>query len=204
MRRICFALLFAAATWQASTAWGQEVRAVTEDGKQVILRADGTWSFAKPLQQDEAKPQLAYVGKRGTFILDLVPGKWRRIQTDPNSDAEVAYALRDGDVFGQIIAERIEIPLQSLKKIVLANMQQAAADAKLVQEEKRTVNGKEVQCLTIDATVDGIPLTYHCYLLSCKEGTFQVMTWTGRNLFGEAKPDMEAFLNGFRVDEKKD
>jgi len=204
MRRIGFALVFFAATWQASTALGQEVRAITEDGKQVVLRSDGTWSYAKPLKQDEIKPQLAYVGKRGVFILELVPGQWRRGQVDPSSDAEVVYAHADGDVYGQVIAERIEIPIQSLKKIVLTNMEQVAADAKLIQDEKRTVNGKEVHCITVDATVEGIPLTYHCYLLSSKEGTFQVMTWTGRNLFGEVKPAMEAFLNGFRVIEKKD
>lgn len=204
MRRIGFALVLFAAAWQASTALGQEVRAITENGKQVILRADGTWNYAKPLKQDESKPQLAYVGKRGTFALDLVPGQWRRGQVDPSSDAEVVYAHADGDVYGQVIAERIEIPIQSLKKIVLTNMEQVAADAKLIQDEKRTVNGKEVHCITVDATVAGIPLTYHCYLLSGKEGTFQVMTWTGRNLFGEVKPDMEAFLNGFRIIEKKD
>lgn len=204
MRRIGFALVLFAAAWQASTALGQEVRAITENGKQVILRSDGTWSYAKPLKQDEIKPQLAYVGKRGVFILELVPGQWRRGQVDPSSDAEVVYAHADGDVYGQVIAERIEIPIQSLKKIVLTNMEQVAADAKLIQDEKRTVNGKEVHCITVDATVAGIPLTYHCYLLSGKEGTFQVMTWTGRNLFGEVKPDMEAFLNGFRIIEKKD
>lgn len=204
MKHIGCALVFAAAVWQAGMAWGQEVRAITEDGKQVILRADGTWSYAKLSQRDHTKPQLAYIGKRGTFALDLVPGKWRRMQVDLNSDAEVAYRHVDGDVYGQVVAERIEIPILALKTIVVRNMRQAAEDARLAQEEKRTVNGKEVLCITVDATVDGIPLTYHCYLLSGKEGTFQVMTWTGRNIFEEVKPTMEEFLNGFRVSEKKE
>ena len=44
----------------------------------------------------------------------------------------------------------------------------------------------------------GIPFTYFSYYCCADEGTFQVITWTGRNLFEEMKPALETFLNGSR------
>lgn len=59
-----------------------------------------------------------------------------------------------------------------------------------------------MQCLTVDATVQDIPFTYHVYLYSGDEGSVQLLTWTGRKLFQENKASMEAFLNGFEVVKK--
>jgi len=43
-----------------------------------------------------------------------------------------------------MIAEKMEIPLESLKEIVLDNAKEAAPDIKIVKEEYRTVNGIRV------------------------------------------------------------
>jgi len=48
-----------------------------------------------------------------------------------------------------------------------------------------------------------VAFTFHGYYYSGEVGSIQVLTWTGRNLFKEVKPELEAFLNGFEIVEKK-
>ena len=184
-----------------SRASADEKRAKTTDGKEVILRDDGTWSYAP--DSGGAKPDApTYKGKRGTFALYLPPDAWKKQDRSNNKAAEVEFVHKDGDIFALVIAERIKIPLEILKKTVVGNLQAIDENAKVVFEEKRQVRGKEVLCMTMEATIQGFEAAYHGYYYSDDDGTIQVLTYTGRNMFKEAKPDMEGFLNGFDVVKK--
>jgi len=196
----------------------EEQRAKTTDGKEVILRDDGTWAYAEPGKKDKAKAkdkekaggdykkdkksELAYTGKRGTFTLSLVPDAWTQLEKSINPLAEVGFKNGEGDVYAMVVAERLQVPLPALKKSVLDNMKRVDPESKVLLDEKRTVNGLEMRCLTVEAAVQEIPLTYHIYLYAGDEGSIQLMTWTGRKLFKESKADMEALLNGFEVVKK--
>ena len=194
---------------------GADRKAKTEDGKEVILRDDGTWVYADVVKKDKKegeepkkefkKPvnaKLQYKGKRGTLALYLVPGVWEKMEKPPSPAAEVGFRNKDGDVFALVIAERIMVPLETLKRIALANARQLDDGARIIKEEKRTVNGSEVLCLILNAKPQGMPMTYYNYYYSGKEGSIQVVTWTGENAFEEVKPDLEAFLNGFEIIKK--
>lgn len=45
-------------------------------------------------------------------------------------------------------------------------------------------------------------LTFYGYYYSGDEGSIQIVTWTGQNLFKEMKPELDAFLNGFEIIKK--
>jgi hypothetical protein len=191
---------------------GADRKAKTEDGKEVILRDDGTWVYADEVKKNKKElnrefkkdknAKLQYTGKRGTFALSLVPGVWERLEKPPSPAAEVGFRHKDGDAFGLVIAERIAIPLETLKRAAIENVRNVDRDAQIVDEERRTVNGKEVLCLTLKAKPQGAPLTFYNYYYSGKEGAIQITTWTGENLFDEMKPELEAFLNGFEIIKK--
>ena len=51
-----------------------------------------------------------------------------------------------------------------LKRAVLDNMRKVDPEAKVLLDEKRTVNGRDVLCLTVEVDVKDIPLTYLVYL----------------------------------------
>ena len=180
----------------------EDRRAKTTDGKEVLLRADGTWSYIGEYNKDK-KSEIAYTGKRGTFAIHLVPNTWKKNDKVDNDAAEVGF-IKDGDIYAMIIAERIEVPIEALKKAAIENMKMVDKNTKIVFEEKRTVNGKEMICLTLEVTTEGVPFTFHGYIYTGDEGSFQIVTWTGRKLFKEVKPEMEAFLNGFVILKKKD
>ncbi len=183
-------------------ALGAEQRARTTDGREVILRDDGTWVYAEQAKgsnlQHAKNAVLQYKGKHETFALYLPPNLWK-VKPGANEELEVSFQHKDGDAFAMVIAERIAIPIEALKKVVLDNLKEAAADAAIVKEEKRKVNGTDGLCLTMKATVEGIPFTYYGYYYSGPAGSIQVITVTGQNLFEEFKPDLEKFLNGFVV-----
>ena len=98
-----------------------------------------------------------------------------------------------------LIAERLSIPTETLKKIALANAKEAAPDVRVISEEKRTLNGKEILCLKMIGTMQNIPFIYYGYYYSGSEGSLQVVTYTVQNLFDEFKSDFEDFLNGTQI-----
>ena len=176
---------------------GADQRAKTEDGRELILRDDGTWVYADEFKKDKAAV-LQYTGKRGAFALHLVPGAWKKDESR-NAAVEVMLSHKDADAWAMVIAERIMITPEALKRHALEHARRADKDAKIVKEEKRVVNGKEVLCLIINVTRDGVPLTWYGYYYTGDEGSFQALTWTFQNVFQELKPELEAFLNGLEI-----
>jgi hypothetical protein len=177
---------------------GADKRAKTEDGKDVILRDDGTWYYVDQAKKDK-KASEVYKGKRGTFVISMTPGVWKKSEKRANSVTEVEFTHKDGDVMTMVIAERINTPLDALKRVVISNLKKQDKEAKVTMETKRTVNGSEVLFLTIDAKVRDIPFTYMYYLYSGRAGAIQVITFTGQNLVEDYRADMLAFMNGLEI-----
>jgi len=96
-----------------------------------------------------------------------------------------------------IIAEKVEIPFESLKEIALENGRDAAPDLAVVQEEYRSVNGQKVLFLQLNGTLQGIKFTYYGYYYSSSSGTVQFITYTSQGLLKSYIEDCEKILNGF-------
>jgi hypothetical protein len=203
-RLLAFTLFFLLPT--GFTFAQNPVRARTETGKDVLLYPDGTWknapdvpasshnsTFSKP-----ATARMSYKPSRGDFTIWYDPTKWR-LQQDRTGDDKGHFSLIGTDGYAMVIAEGLAIPSESLKQIALQNAQDAASDARIVSEEKRIVNGTEVICLVIEGTIQQIPFTYYGYYYGGKQGTIQMLTFTGQNLFAKYKPDFTEFLNGLEI-----
>jgi hypothetical protein len=111
------------------------------------------------------------------------------------------FRYSEGDGFALVIAERLEVPLDLLPDWVLANAQAKDPNARIVFKEKRHVHGVDVWFIKMEAEANGIPFVYLNYDYGGKAGTVQVMTYTGRKLFGEFEKDFLDFLNGLSVSE---
>ena len=179
------------------TASFAEQRVRTAEGREVILRDDGTWIYADELKK-APKAVLQFQDKRGNYALYLPPNKWKKTE-GLNESADVQFRHVDGDAFAMVIAERFMLPLDTLKEAAISNIQDIDPAATVVKEERRKVNGREVLCMTINAKPKGIPATYYGYYYTGEEGSIQVITFTAQNLFKEIKPELDAFLNGFTL-----
>lgn len=179
-------------------------KAVTESGKKILLYPDGTWkpeqihskalikpgAYSRPVSAT-AKAEI----NRGKYFIYYDPKKWRQKENEESGRSSFEHVK--GDCGAVIIAERIQIPLESLKEIAFQNAKKAAPDAAISFEEMRTVNGKQVLVLQMTGTIKSIPFQYYGYYYTDKNGAVQVLTYTGQNLFEEYKKDIEDFLNGF-------
>lgn len=194
------------------------IRARTDAGREVILFPDGTWKYGSQIKAPPEgisviapvikpppppKPQPTrklYKPQRGNFGVWYDESKWqlsrRPNATDPNSQM---FMLRGGDGYAVVITEELGIPMTALKRIALENAKTAASDAKIVFEEQRTVNGREVLCLKLTGTIEGIPFQYYGYYYGGKAGTIQVLTFTGESIFGKYEAEFTEFLNGLEI-----
>jgi len=184
-------------------------KAITEFGEEVILYENGSWEYlgADTLSNIEIPTSNERFEKseKATFLLKstrinlgfwINPKKWSFTKAGENEDAEYELQLREGDLYGLIISEKIEIPLLSLREIALENGRSAAPNLHIVQEEYRIVNGLKVLFLQMDGTVQGIKISYYGYYYSSPEGTVQFLTYTSQNLLDEFRSSCEDLLNG--------
>jgi len=187
-------------------------KAVTENGEDVILFNDGTWKYANDSVKEKTvitiNPKTFKKNASSTFLLKstkfnigvwIDAKKWSFKKADNNEVAEYEFQFKGKDLYGMMITEKIEVPLETLKTIALQNGKAASTDIKIVKEEYRTVNDKKILLLQMNGTVQGIKLSYYGYYYSNSKGTLQFLTYTSQSLFDNYFTEIEDFLNGFVV-----
>lgn len=185
-------------------------KAVTEIGEEVTLFEDGTWKYQN---EDDLEKTRILINSRAfkkdynsTFLLKsnklnvgfwLNPKLWSFKKATDNPDAEYELQLKGGDLYGMIISEKVEIPIETLKSIALETGRLAAPDLKIVKEEYRIVNGTKVLLLQMNGTMQGIKFSYYGYYFSSSNGTVQFITYTSQNLIDGYRKECDILLNGF-------
>jgi hypothetical protein len=204
MKKLCLCLFFIFSV----TILSAQERAVTETGEEVVLYADGTWNYLDSESEVKEIPvnkKAFKKSKNASFLLKssrvnlgfwLDPKKWSFKKAANNEDAEYELQLRDGDLYGMIITEKVEVPLEALKEIAIENGRAVAPDLKIVKEEYRTVNGTKVLLIQMNGTTQGIKFSYFGYYYSNSNGTIQFVTYTSQNLLDTYENDCEELLNG--------
>src|SRR6266540_5560840 len=184
--------------------FSQDIPATTEDGRKVILKKNGSWEF-----YSASKPSLANTGdsyqkseestsvfkaKGDKFQVWFNPLTWQEKRSDASD--KPTFVHKDGDVYAMVIAERFAMAPEALKDLAIKNALKVAPDTKVTHEENRIVNGKNVLCMRMEGTIQGIQFTYYGYYYAGKSGIVQLITYTAQNLYSEYESEMTSFLNG--------
>jgi hypothetical protein len=147
------------------------IKARTESGKEVILASDGTWKYAtesgpasSAVASKPAGATTLFKAPQGSFGIWYDNTKWLMEPQSENS-GQHEFKLKRGDAYVIVLIEELNVPLATLKEIALQNAKTAAPDTRLVFEQTRTVNKKEVLCMRFDGTVKGIPLSYYATIM---------------------------------------
>lgn len=190
-----YLLLFILISLQPFNLFSQ-TNAITEKGDQVILYNDGTWKYVDNI--NEIRKEIPLNDKiykksdNSTFLIKsnktntgfyINPKKWTFKKATEVEDAEYELQLKNGDLYCVIITEKIEVPLESLRKIALENARKIAPDMEVIAEEYRMVNNLKVLMLQMSGSTDGVKFTYYGYYYSNEKGTTQCVTLTSNNLF---------------------
>ncbi len=209
MQRVTI-LAFISVLWiSVSPLHSQVIKATTEDGRQVLLKNDGTWTFARDTTEvadtsDSVFTKSAFATdvlklKDGHFELWYDPSKWILQKTqDPD---KTQMEEKNGDVYAIIIAERFEMTFDNLKQMALNNALKAAPDAQIICQQYRKVNGRRLLCMKITGTINSIKFVYYSYYYAGPAGILQLITFTSANLLPQYESDMTDFLNGIVVHE---
>ncbi|MFQ3574817.1 MAG: hypothetical protein SNJ77_00105 [Cytophagales bacterium] len=199
------------AIFSVLTVWSQ-TKATTADGKKVLLFDDKTWKYesegvsvAKPIPTSEKKYFKSPVAstqlksKKNGFSLFIDSKKWDVNKTKFSKDAEFNFQLKDKMLFAMMINEKIDIGIESLKEVAIANAKNAATSVTVVNEEYRFVNGVKVLMLQMRCEIQNMDFTYLSYYYSASDGCVQLISYTYTNTFNEFKSTAEELLNGLVV-----
>lgn len=190
-----------------------QTKALTGDGKEVVLYDNGTWKYSETdgsVNKTDSlalNPQSFVKTSSATFLVKskvfnvgvyLDPSKWTFSTSRGNEkNPEYRFSLKSGEGYTMMITEKTPINLDVLRKVALINAQKAAIDAREISAEYRTVNNQKVLCLKMEATAQGIPFTYLGYYYSNANGTVQLVAFTSQQFFRQLEKELETFLNGF-------
>jgi hypothetical protein len=206
MRNIFLPLLFLCSIFSIQA----QKKAITETGQEVILNDDGTWKYLS-LNEEEGVVKIPLnsnvfnKNESSNFLLKskktnvgfwVNSKKWSFSKAENNPDAEYELQRRGEDLYGMIITEKIEVPLENLRNLALENGQSVAPDLHIVKEEFRLVNGKKVLLLQMNGTMQGIKISYFSYYFSNSNGSTQFITYTSQSLLNSYMKDCEELLNG--------
>ena len=181
-----------------------QIKAITDNGEEVILYDNGTWKYVSksdetveiPVNSKEfRKPSTSSFQIKSSKVgigVYINPKKWSFEKGEDSEAAEFKFQLKDSDAYGMLIAEKIEIPVENLKSIALDNAREVAPDIHISKQEYRTVNGNKVLMMQMDGTMQGMKFSYYGYYFSYEGGTIQLLTYTSQNLLEEYKPDANA------------
>lgn len=128
------------------------------------------------------------------------PKLWKFSKSENNEVVEYVFWLKDADLYGFMINEAIEIPIESLTRVILENARKVAPDARFVEQEYRSLNGSKVIYARIDATEHGTNLSFLSYYFANASGFTQLLLGTRSNFVDKHKAVIENFLNGLVVE----
>jgi hypothetical protein len=187
-------------TFTATSAFAQVQPELTEflNGLEIDDKEFRPTQSAGPENLSPGEPNQLSLSD-GKFTLPYDSQKWKEKISDRPGRKQLEHVKGEG--FALIIAEGLQVPLDSLPDIVLTNAQHASADAKIIFREKKVVNGVEVWHLKTQATLKGIPFTYDGYYYGGKAGTLQLITYTGTSLFDQYEKDFSELLSGLHIKE---
>lgn len=189
-----------------------QVKAITENGDEVVLYPDGSWKFSNVGEEESSEtlmnPQDFKKSEAATFKLKsnrfnvgfwINPKKWMFRKAEDNQEAEYEFQLKGEDLYAMAITEKIQIPLNTLKRVAVENAKSVAPDLTVVKEEYRMVNDLKVLHLRMDGTLQGVKFSYYGYYYSNENGSVQFIAYTAQGLMQQYMEDCENLLNGLVV-----
>lgn len=231
----------------AGTARAQTpIEARTRDGREVILRPDGTWTYstggtghqdrsvepkpgstaigqASSLPATAAKPApaaqpvsaaqpprvaahasvpvarpreaTAHVAtRRGNFRFWYDPSKWRPMPA--NVDGRFQLQLIGTEAYIAVIPEGTPIPIAQLKTLALENAKKSGTDVRIVSEDTRSINGRDVLSLQINVAINGAQIVFAGYYYGDPRGSIQVVGYVSERDYSRLGSELHSGLDG--------
>lgn len=198
-----------------------QTKALTDEGKEVILFDNGTWKFvnesdSKTLETISNNPTIFEKHKDASFLfkskkinvgLYINPKKWNVSTQNVSQNVEYFFTETDSSnsLYGFLMSEKIQIAtLKNLKDIILESVQKRVDYFRLKESEYRTVNGLKVLYLRYAANIKGIDFEYAGNYYINDSGYCGIVGFCSQKDFEENFPKISEFLNGISLAQKQE
>ncbi|WKB53180.1 hypothetical protein [Eleftheria terrae] len=187
----------------AALTGDNSIKGVTEDGKKVVLRADGTWRYQADvgatlgLRLHEKPPSATAVYQTPVpqFQVMYDPSLWTT-RSDRDKPDRQSFVHKTGALFATVLAEPLPLTSDEVKKLAIHNFSNGAPGGQVVLEEQRVVNGLQVNTLQMTGSPGGVAFTLYGNYYGSERGSIQVMCWTVKSAFATYEADCLNFING--------
>lgn len=204
-------LLFLIFTYSFLTS---QIKAVTEDGREVVLLENKTWRFVndtdeKTLDVIETNEALVKKPNDATFLMRskkvdagiyINPKRWKNIKMSVLPTAEYTFkSLVNPNIMilGCLMSENAPIQtLKNLRDVMLGAIQSKADYFKLNKSEYRTVNGIKVLFIDYSLNTSGMDFHYIGNYYLTEDGYCNVVVFCYEKDFDKNQSEMQNFING--------
>lgn len=186
--------------WLSLPAVAGEMKAITADGRRVILGEDGRWRFdykasASRLQISDSPYRPAVKA----FSVSFDTEKWVLVPVNSNEGVgKQTFRHRTLPLYAVVISDEIPVSKEVMRNLIISK--NGATDVKVLVDETKSLKGKEVGSMRFLANRDGIDFVLASYYYGDGRGNIQVMCWTGQPLFYKYQADCQSFLDGLSID----
>ncbi len=173
-----------------------DIRAVTEEGRKVVLHTDGSWEY-DTLSHGAARTEALKSSVTG-YIVNYNPVLWtvkKNTETNPSAEFELEHVTKEA--YALLISDKSNLPPIALKKSFMEKMRSTASSLQVLEDTTGTVNGVGVSIVTVKATIQDMSFVYHTLFYSSDKGSFQLSAFTLERFIDDYRKDFEDLFRGF-------
>ena len=213
--------IFTLAILLQSLTFIAQQKALTEDGKEVVLFDNGTWKFvnesdAKVLETIVTNNNVFEKTKTASFLMKskkmdvgvyFDPKKWKLATQNISPHVEYFFAERNSNdgYFGFMITEKVQIAtLKNLKDLIIENVNRNVDYFRLKESEYRTVNGVKVLYIRYAANTKGMDFEYAGNYYINSDGYAGVVGFSSRKMFENSFGAIQELINGISLVSKQE
>ena len=213
--------IFTLAILLQSLTFIAQQRALTEDGKEVVLFDNGTWKFvnesdAKVLETIVTNNNLFEKPKTASFVMKskkldvgvyFDPKKWKLATQNISPHVEYFFTDRGNTegLFGFMMTEKVQIAtLKNLKELIIENVKRNVDFFRLKESEYRTVNGMKVLYIRYAANTKGMDFEYAGNYYINSDGYAGVVGFSSQKMFENSFGAIQELINGISLVSKQE
>ena len=213
--------IFTLAVLLQSLTFIAQQRALTEDGKEVVLFDNGTWKFvnesdAKALETIITNNNLFEKSRNASFLMKskkldvgvyFDPKKWKLATQNISPHVEYFFTDRGNTegLFGFMMTEKVQIAtLKNLKELIIENVKRNVDFFRLKESEYRTVNGMKVLYIRYAANTKGMDFEYAGNYYINSDGYAGVVGFSSQKMFESNFDAIQELINGISLSPKQE
>jgi len=198
------ALLLGLSAVTLSAAFAADIKAITEDGRRVILGGDGRWSFDNAQPPGASRQPLSESPFRPTvkgYSVNFDTTKWTLSAPDKNEAANRrTFRHRTLPLYAMVVSDEIPATSEIVRNVIVANAKSAGGDPKVLADDTKSLRGKDVGMMRMLVSLNGLDFVFSTAYYGDQRGNIQVMCWTGQSLFFKYQADCQAFVEGLAIE----